>query len=139
VTLSLDPHVNITENLVRHFWALMAKNDFAKVGEILTEDFTIEWPQTNERIRGAGNFARFNQDYPAHGPWTFEVQIVVAQGADAVSRVVVSDGVQGGEPISFFRFRDELICSIIEYWPEASKPATERAHLTEPLTGPPAQ
>ena len=35
----------------------MATNDFDCVGEVLSEDFTLEWPQSNERIRGATRFA----------------------------------------------------------------------------------
>jgi len=45
--LSLD-----SEDVVREFWRLMSTNDFAAVGDVLAEDFVLEWPQTEERIRG---------------------------------------------------------------------------------------
>ncbi len=37
---------------VREFWRLMGTNDFLAVGTVLADDFVLEWPQSNERIRG---------------------------------------------------------------------------------------
>ncbi len=134
MTISGDKDATQTRALIVRFWELMATNRFDDVAEVLSEDFTIEWPQTKERIRGALKFARFNQEYPAHGPWTFQIKRLIAEADEGVSEVIVSDGVQGGRPITFFRIRDGLIDSIVEYWPDASEPLTERAHLTEVLT-----
>jgi hypothetical protein len=53
------PPVGAVE-VVREFWRLMASNDFASVGAVLAPGFVLEWPQTNERIRGAERFARMN-------------------------------------------------------------------------------
>jgi hypothetical protein len=59
--------------VAREFWRLMGTNDFRSVVTILAEQFVLEWPQTKERVRGAENFARMNEEYPAHGPWRFTI------------------------------------------------------------------
>ena len=134
MTIAFDQDVTTTRALISRFWQLMASNQFDTVAEVLADDFTIEWPQTRERIRGAANFARFNQEYPAAGLWTFEIKRLVVEPFAGVSEVAVSDGVKAGRPITFFRIRGGLICSMVEYWPEPGLPLTERAHLTETLT-----
>src|SRR5438270_13781309 len=88
--------------VVRKFWRLMSTNDFRSVAVVLAPEFVLEWPQSKERIRGAEDFARMNQEYPAHGPWQFTVNRVVGSESVAVSDVTVTDGVQTGRAISFF-------------------------------------
>jgi hypothetical protein len=56
----------------------MATNDFRSVGSLLADDFELEYPQSGERIRGRENYAALNEEYPAHGPWTFTVNQLVA-------------------------------------------------------------
>ena len=48
------------EDVVREYWRLMATNDFASVSAVLAPEFVLDWPQSNERIRGGDNFARMN-------------------------------------------------------------------------------
>jgi ketosteroid isomerase-like protein len=119
--------------IVQRYWELMASNDFASVAEVLSEDLVLEWPQSNERIRGAERFARVNSEYPAHGRWRFKLDRIVASGEEAVTDVRVSDGVVNARAISFFELRDGRIARIVEYWPEPFLPATDRAHLTESI------
>ena len=45
----------------------MKANDFLSVGSVLADDFVLDWPQSNERIRGRDNFAAMNEEYPASG------------------------------------------------------------------------
>ncbi len=124
------------EAVVREFWRRMASNDFASVGDVLTDDFVLEWPQSNERIRGGENFARMNMEYPAHGPWRFEILRIVAAGEEAVSDVRVTDGVQAGRAISFFTLAQGRIGCIVEFWPERFAAPARRQHLTEPIDPP---
>jgi ketosteroid isomerase-like protein len=124
------------EDVVREFWRLMASNDFASVKAVLAQDFVLEWPQSNERIRGSGNFAKVNAGYPAIGPWRFTINQLVAGKSEVVTRVSVTDGAQQAEAISFFTVRDGEVGRIVEYWPEPYQPATQRRHLTEPLRKP---
>ena len=111
----------------------MGTNDFQSVAAVLAQQFVLEWPQTGERIRGAERFAQMNQEYPAHGPWRFTINRLVGGEAEAVSDVTVTDGVRDDRAITFFTVAHGKVTRIVEYWPEPSAPATNRAHLTEPM------
>lgn len=128
---ALQAPPDAAEAVVRRFWALMASNDFASVGAVLAPGFTLDWPQSGERIRGAGNFARMNAEYAAHGPWRFSIGRLVAQDDTVVTEVDVTDGVQQGLAISFFSVRDGLVQRIVEYWPDPFPAPAGRAHLVE--------
>ena len=119
--------------IAREFWRLMATNDFHSVGAVLAPEFVLEWPQSNERIRGAGNFARMNSEYPAHGPWRFTIHRIVGGDSEAASDVGVTDGVQVGRAISFFTVAQGRVTRIVEFWPEPFPAAPNRSHLTEPV------
>jgi ketosteroid isomerase-like protein len=125
--------VNTAEDTVREFWRLMATNDFASVKQVLAENFVLEWPQTNELIRGPENFARMNSEYPAHGWWNFNIKRLIASATDVVTHVAITDGTQAAEAISFFQVVGGKVIRLVEYWPESYAPPTNRAHLTEPL------
>ena len=119
--------------VVREFWRLMAGNDFDAVGAVLAPDFVLEWPQSRERIRGAAAFARMNREYPAHGPWRFEVHRIVGGDSEAVSDVSVGDGVQQARALSFFTVADGRITRLVEFWPEPYAAPDWRAGLTEAM------
>jgi len=120
-------------DVVREYWRLMATNDFMSVGAVLAPEFVLEWPQSNERIRGAVNLARMNAEYPSHGPWRFEVHRIVASQAAAVSDVSVTDGVQSARAVSFFTVSDGKITHLTEFWPEPYAAPANRAHLVESI------
>ena len=119
--------------VVREFWRLMATNDFHSVGAVLASDFVLDWPQSNERIRGAARFAQMNQDYPAGGPWKFTVNRLVGSESEAVSEVAVTDGVQAARAISFFTISNKKVSRIVEFWPEPYAAPKNRSHLVEPI------
>jgi hypothetical protein len=116
---------------VEQFWSLMMTNNFRSVGSVLSDEFILEWPQSNERIRGRDNFVRMNEEYPAHGPWSFMINRVVGNDSEAVSDVSITDGVEHARAISFFSVDDGLIVKLIEYWPEPTRAHENRAHLVE--------
>jgi hypothetical protein len=119
----------IAVEVVQRFWGLMATNDFLSVATVLAHDFVLEWPQSQERIRGAERFARMNQEYPARGRWRFTVNRLV--GNESVSDVTVTDGVQSARAISFFTLLAGKITRIVEFWPEPYAAPANRAHLVE--------
>jgi ketosteroid isomerase-like protein len=122
-----------TIDIVREFWRLMASNDFYSVAAVLSPDFVLEWPQSGERIRGAENFARMNEAYPAHGRWAFTVHRVVGAESEAVSDVTVTDGVQTARAVSFFTIENGKILRLVEFWPEPYPAPANRAHLVEKM------
>ncbi len=111
----------------------MATNDFQLVKEVLSPQFMLEWPQSNERIRGPENFARMNAEYPATGRWRFRVNRLVASEGEAVTQVSVTDGTQSAEAVSFFKVVGGKITHLTEYWPEPYVAPENRHHLTEPI------
>lgn len=123
-----------TKDTVERFWTLMATNEFARVGEVLAEDFLLHWPQSGERIRGAANFAGMNQDYPAQGRWQFDVRRLLVDGNQAVTETHVTDGTVTGTAVSFFTVADGRVTTITEYWPDPFPAPANRARWVE--TGP---
>jgi hypothetical protein len=121
------------EHVVRKFWELMATNNFSSVAEVLAPTFVLEWPQSNERIRGAVRFARMNTEYPSHGPWMFKLNRLVVGVQEVVTDVEVTDGVQNARAISFFTVEGGKIIRLVEFWPEPYPPLPGRDHLVEPL------
>jgi ketosteroid isomerase-like protein len=119
------------QETVEQFWALMRSNDFFSVGALLADDYVLEWPQSNERIRGRENFGRMNHDYPAHGLWTFTLNALVAAGDQVVTDVNVSDGAVHARVLSFFTVRAGQITFVREFWPEPFDAPANRAHLVE--------
>jgi ketosteroid isomerase-like protein len=126
--------MNDAASVAREFWRLMAGNDFYAVGAVLAPGFVLEWPQSNERVRGAENFAALNTEYPANGAWRFTVNRVFGTATEAVSDVSITDGVKNARAISFFTVVEGKIAHMTEFWPEPYDPPPNRRHLTEPLS-----
>ena len=120
-----------TKDVVKKFWSLMESNDFASVGEVLSDDFVLEWPQSGERIRGRENYGRMNQEYPAHGVWKFTINRLLVDGDEAVTDVLVTDGVQQARAISFFSITGSKINKLLEFWPDPFPAPEHREHLIE--------
>lgn len=129
--IEMNPNLETAAGVVREFWRLMGTNDFHAVAAVLADGFVLEWPQSNERIRGARNFALLNGEYPAHGPWTFTIGRVIGDACEAVSDVSVTDGVQRARAISFFTVANRKIARIVEFWPEPYAAPYDRSHLVE--------
>lgn len=119
--------------VVERYWALMATNDFNAVGDILANDFQLEWPQSNERIRGREKYAAMNAAYPAAGRWAFHVHRIVGGEGQAVSDVTVTDGSRSDRAISFFSVAYGKILRIVEFWPEPYPAPEHRRPFVEPL------
>jgi ketosteroid isomerase-like protein len=103
---------------IDRFWETMGTNDFRAVGELLHDDFVLDWPQTHERFRGRESFVAVNAHYPASGLWCFTINRLVVGEGEGVSDVTVTDGAQVDRAISFFELRDGRIWRLTEYWPE---------------------
>ena len=122
-----------SKQVVESFWAAMQTNDFKRAGELLHEEYSLEWPQSGERIRGRANFVAVNENYPAHGRWEFTVHRLFAEGNEVVSDVGVSDGVITGRVITFSTIRDGRILRQTEFWPDPFEPAAWRAQWVDKI------
>jgi len=121
------------EDTVREFWRLMATNDFYAVKAVLADNFTLDWPQTNEHIPSPENFCALNTAYPAAGPWRFTLNRLVASETEAVTDVSITDGLTQARAITFFTVHDAKIQKITEYWPEPATPPHDRTQWTQSL------
>ena len=122
-------------DVVAAFWKRMQSNDFRSVGDLLSDAFVLDWPQSQERIRGRDNFAAMNEQYPAHGRWHFTVNRIVGNEDEAVSDVSVTDGARSDRVISFFAVEGGKIVRLVEFWPEPFPAPANRRHLVEMVMG----
>jgi ketosteroid isomerase-like protein len=122
-----------SKQVVEQFWMTMQTNDFRRVGELLHDDYILEWPQSGERIRGRANFIAVNENYPAHGRWEFTVHQIVAEGDRVVSDVDVTDGAVRGRVITFSTVREGRILHQTEFWPDPYEAPEWRAQWVERL------
>ena len=106
------------KHLIEDFWIIMNTNDFHAAANLLHDDYTLEWPQSGERIRGRHNFVLINSYYPADGKWTFRINHILADGDTVFSDVMVSDGKRHDRCITISTVKDEKIWKQIEFWPE---------------------
>jgi ketosteroid isomerase-like protein len=125
--------IETSKQVIEAFWAAMQTNDFRRAGELLHEDYILEWPQSGERIRGRANFVAINENYPAHGRWEFTIHRVLAEGHEVVSDVSVTDGVITGRAITFSTVRDGKILRQTEFWPDPFEPAAWRTQWVEKM------
>ncbi|MDN4474028.1 nuclear transport factor 2 family protein [Demequina zhanjiangensis] len=117
--------------VVARYWELMRQNQFAKISELLHDDFTCVWPQSHELIRGPEAFRLINADYPAGARWTFEVERAAVDGGAVVTDTRVSDGRTNARVITFFTVDAGRIVRMHEYWPDDYPAPTHRRHLVE--------
>jgi hypothetical protein len=109
----------------------MQANDFRAAAQLLADDFVLDWPLTGERIRGRDNFVALNERYPAHGRWHFTLHRCLAERAEVVTEVTVTDGVVSAQAITFSTVAHGQISRQVEYWPEPYEPLAWRAKLVE--------
>ena len=107
-----------TRQLIERYWPTMNGNDFGAVGELLHDDFVLDYPQSGERVRGREHNTLINERYPSPGPWSLSVERLLVSDAEAVSDVRVRGAEFDGRVISFFEIRAGRIWCMTEYWPE---------------------
>ena len=117
--------------MIANFWAAMQANDFRAAGELLHDEFVLDWPQSGERIRGRANFVAVNENYPAAGRWHFSVHRLIADGHEVATDVSVTDGAVTARAITFSTVRDGRIWRQTEYWPDPFPPAAWRLQWVE--------
>ena len=119
--------------IVQEFFARMNSNDFRAAADLLGDDFVLEWPQSQERIRGRENFIAVNAEYPAYGRWSFTINRIVGDDTEVASDVSITDGVQTARAITFSTVRAGKIVHQVEFWPEPYPAPANRAHLVEQM------
>jgi ketosteroid isomerase-like protein len=119
------------KQILENFWASMETNDFYAASQLLHDQYSLEWPQSGERILGRDNFAAINTNYPSEGKWHFTINHIVAEGDMVVTDVTATDGKIIGRAITFSTIRDEKIWKQIEFWPDPFEAPEWRAPWVE--------
>ena len=119
------------KQVIENFWTTMGTNDCFAVAQLLHDEYTLEWHQSGERIRGRDNFAALNTNFPAEGKWQFKINAIVTEGDVVVSDVSVSDGKRQDRAITFSTLRDGKIWKQVEFWPESFEAPAWRAQWVE--------
>ncbi len=122
---------NDSKQVVQQFWGAMQDNNFRRAGELLHDEYVLEWPQSGERIRGRANFVAVNENYPAAGRWHFTIHRLIAEGDTVATEITVTDGAVTGRVITFSTVLDSNIVRQTEYWPDPFEPAAWRAQWVE--------
>ena len=121
-------------DLASEFWRRIEARDWDGLGELLAEDFTVEWPNARTRIRGRENFVGFNRTYPEG--WSIEVLRIVTDGSTAVSEVRVPHPEVGPYYVlSFLEVEGGLAKRGRKYWVEQryEQPRRESARWLEDM------
>jgi ketosteroid isomerase-like protein len=120
--------------IVAELWRRVQARDWDGVGELLADDYVLDWPHEGVRIRGRANFVEFNRSYPEG--WSIEVLRIVAEGDTAVSEVRVPHPTVGPYyALTFFEIESGRLARGREYWVEEryEEPGPERARWFEPM------
>lgn len=118
---------------VRALWERVQARDWEGAEALLGEELVVDWPHTNERIRGRENVIELNRNYPE--PWDIEVRSIVAEGERVAAEVAVAH--PGGTALAagFYLVEDGKIQRASEYWVEQGhdKAPSWRARWVERL------
>ena len=134
MSLTTDNRGVKPSEVVVKLWSRVQARDWEGVGELLADDFVLEWPHDLVRIRGRKSFVEFNRSYPEG--WSIEVLRIVAEGNTVVSEVRVPHPTVGPfYALSFFEVYESQVTSTREYWVAEAyeEPAAERAAWLEPM------
>src|SRR3954471_3288305 len=114
--------------LERH-WNASDASDFKIEHEIYREDAVLDYPQSDERIRGRQNIQQSRTVQP--NKKRFTVRRMIGSGDLWVTEFVLSyDGVPS-YTVSIMEFRDGLVAHETQYFADRFEPAPSRAHLVE--------
>ena len=118
--------------IVKHFELLGIDNRAAS--EFYTEDASLEYVQSGERIRGRGNITASRDAYPGR-PARFTVRRCAVLGSvAAVELVMVIEGDEPHPVVAILDLRGEAISRERIYIAEPWSPPDYRAAWVEPLT-----
>jgi hypothetical protein len=114
--------------LERH-WNASDASDFKIEHEIYREDAVLDYPQSDERIRGRQNIQESRSVQP--NKKRFTVRRMIGSGDLWVTEFVLTyDGIPS-YVVSIMEFRDGLVAHETQYFSDRFDPAPSRAHLVE--------
>jgi DivIVA domain-containing protein len=100
--------------LVRTLWRRAQERDWDGVAALLSPDFTVEWPGTQERFTGRDAWLAVNRSH-SEG-WQLSIDTVIGSGDEVASRVFVQSGQGVWHTLSFWRLRGGVVTYLTEYY-----------------------
>ena len=141
------------EEIVRRYWKAHAAHDHKTVSELRHPEWTADWPQSRERVRGDANDRAIMDNYPGGEPHLDTTHIVGAEDrwvvtpAYTVQRVVGNGDMWWGAGtgkypdgrtwhlISMVELRDGRVFRETAYFAEPFDPPAWRAGWVETMDG----
>jgi len=111
---------------VLQFWNDIQTQSWCNLAPYFREDAVIRWHNTNEQFT-VDEFIRVNAEYP--GDWQIEAERVECLDDLCISVVRVYNGGVSFHATSFFRYHNEKIISLDEYWGNDEKAPVWRRDL----------
>lgn len=119
--------------VAHEFWRRMNTNDWSFAAGLFGIPFSLDWPQSGERIVSAADFIALNAAYPAAGRWTFDVIRLFGDARTAATETLVSDGGITATALTFFEVEGGRISHIREFWPDPFPAAEWRRQWVQHL------
>jgi SnoaL-like domain len=121
---------DIRAALDRH-WAASDANDFEVEHQIYREDAVLEYPQSNERIRGRHNIHSSRAVQPNRKRFT--VRRIFGAGDLWVTEFVLTYDGQPSYTVSIMEFRDGQVARETQYFGDPFEPGPSRAQWVEQM------
>ncbi len=115
--------------MIQQFWNTANQRDWDSFAALLHPSFHYRVPQTRECVNGRDHFVAFFRTWP--GEWNVEITQLIADAHSAVSIIQFLSDEPAMTGISFFDFRDDLICGVTEYWPDPYEPPARATPYVE--------
>ena len=77
------------------FAEVLSRQDWDRLGDVLTDDAIIEYPQSGERFRGMANIRAQFKNYPGLGPGTTRLDTVIGGTMYALAPTYTVVGIEG--------------------------------------------
>ena len=139
----------MSRSVLTEYWEAQQRNDAQALGRLRHREYTAEWPQSGERVRGHENYTRIHENYPDYP----EMQMERMSGKPeewAISPLLapVRLGGEGdfwvSEAIFFYpegkyaglgivELKDDLVWRETEYWAAVHEPPEWRRPLVKPI------
>ena len=120
--------IEIREALNRH-WAASDANDFDAEHDIYREDALLEYPQSDERIRGRQNIQASRAAQP--NSKRFKVRRIVGTGDLWVTEFILTYDGRPSHSVSVMEFTDGKVARETQYFADPFEPGPSRAHWVE--------
>jgi hypothetical protein len=124
---------DIRAALVQH-WAASDANDFATEHQIYSDDAILDYPQSEERIRGRANTQASRTKQPSKQ--RFEVRRILGFGGLWVTEYIITYDEKPFHTVSIMEFRDGKVAHETQYFGEPFAPSASRSPFVEQIGSP---